>query len=87
MGNEVVICFAEMFTAEEAGGDGEGRGVRGFEYQMFAAVDVRTLRFCIIAPEHKNETLTFFRERADDRIGKLFPPFFLVRAGRVRANS
>lgn len=43
MSNEIRVCAGEMLAAEEAGESREGRGVRGFEDEVFAAVDVRTL--------------------------------------------
>ena len=81
MRSEVLICFTKMLTAEESRMGREWRWMRGFKHEMFSTVDVRALLLRIIAPEHKNEMFAFFRESADDCIGKLFPSFPLMRTG------
>lgn len=49
----MLVRLAEVLATEEAGSGGKWRGVRGFEDEMFRAVDVRAFRFRVIAPEHK----------------------------------
>ena len=68
--DEILVRFTKMFTAEETRGGGKGRRMWRFENEMFASVDVRTFRFRIIAPEHKNEMLAIEGQGANGGVGK-----------------
>ena len=76
-----------MLATEEAVIRGEGRGMRGFQYEMFRPVNVRAFLFCIISPEHEDEVSALLRKRANNTISKLLPTHALMRAGGVRADS
>ena len=56
MFDEVRVGFAEGFGAEETG-CGKGRGVRGFDDEVFVAVYMRALRLGVVAPEDEDESL------------------------------
>ena len=87
MSNEISVRFAEVLTAEEAGGGREGRWMRRFKNEMLVAVDVRAFCFRIITPQHEDEASALLRERADDGVGEEFPAFLLMRASGVRADG
>ena len=87
MRNQILIRFFEMIAAEEAAVGGEWRGMRGFEDEMFGAVDVGTLRFRIIAPEHKDEVFALGGKCADGGVGELLPTLALMRTGGVGADG
>ena len=63
---------------------GEGRRVRALDDEMFRAIDVRTLLLRIVAPQYKDEILSFVVEFLDSSIGKLLPPSSLMTARRLR---
>ncbi len=86
VGDEVVVCFAEVFATKEARGGGEWRGVRGFQNQMFASVDVRALLLRVVSPEDEDEVFAFLGECVNDGIGEDFPAAILMRARSPRAN-
>ena len=83
---EILVCFAEWFTAEEARVGGKGRRVRRFDDAVLCAVDMRALCFGVIAPQNKHHMLALTGERFNRRIGKLLPTLVLVRAGGVGAH-
>src|SRR5262245_57155485 len=80
MFGKIGVGTAERLRTEKTVRGGKRRGMCGFDDLMLLPVDEIPLRFCIVAPQYKDEVLFFVGKRADDRIGKLLPAFALVRA-------
>ena len=67
-----------MAGAKE-GAAGQGRGMRRFQHQVFAAIDEHFLLASEAAPEHKNQAFPLIGQAADDGIREGLPADFLVR--------
>lgn len=73
------ISFTKMATAEKTTVCRKGRGVGGFEDDMFFCIDERFLFLCMTSPEEENQKITFIRKCLNDWISKGFPSFSSMR--------
>ena len=84
---KIGISFGEMFTAEEAGGGGVGRGVGGFENKVFARIYQTFFFLGEFAPEEENDMFSFVGEGFDGGVGQFFPTEIAMRSGRIGADG
>lgn len=73
------ICCAEMFTSEKSSMGGEGRGMRGFEDNVFLCINESFLFLGMASPEEENEEIPLVWESFYDCICEYFPSLSRMR--------
>ena len=85
--DEIIIGFGEMFTAEEAGIGGVGRGVGGFEDKVLTGVYQTFFFLGEFAPKKENEVLSFVGKGFDGGVGEFVPAKIAMRRGLAGADG
>ena len=80
------IGLAERLTPEKALIGRKRRRMYRFQYQVLPRINQLRFLAGIGAPEDEHNVLLLLRNLADNRVGKFFPAFFLVRGGLAGAH-